>query len=273
MTDESGTVYVYGLKENETADKQTFANLGLKEGDIVTLIGNRAEYSSNAQVGNAYYVSHIASAASPKITVEDNTVSISAASGAKIYYTTDGSEPTVESSVYTGSFKIEKDTVVKAFAVESGKPNSIVVTLTCVYVNPDADEPETVEASLSFANKAQRTTYTTSQQVWEQNGIKLTNDKASSSNNVADYAKPARFYAGSKLTVEAPGSITKILFDCNSSSYATAMKNSIGTVSGATVSISSDKVTVTFSTAVESFVVAKLTAQVRMDALTVTYTD
>ena len=273
LTDESGTVYVYGLKENETADKQTFANLGLKEGDIVTLIGNRAEYSSKAQVGNAYYVSHIASAASPEITVEDNTVSISAASGAKIYYTTDGSEPTVESSVYTGSFKIEKDTVVKAFAVESGKPNSIVVTLTCVYVNPDADEPETVEASLSFANKAQRTTYTTSQQVWEQNGIKLTNDKASSSNNVADYANPARFYAGSKLTVEAPGSITKILFDCNSSSYATAMKNSIGTVSGATVSISSDKVTVTFSTAVESFVVAKLTAQVRMDALTVTYTD
>ena len=49
------------------------------------------------------------------------------------------------------------------------------------------------------------------------------------------------------------------------------MKNSIGTVSGATVAVSSDKVTVTFTSAVESFTVAKLTAQVRLDNLTVEY--
>ena len=64
------------------------------------------------------------------------------------------------------------------------------------------------------------------------------------------------------------GEISKIVFDCNSSSYATALKNSIGTT--AEVSVSSDKVTVTLDGATE-FVVAKLTAQVRMDAVTVTY--
>ena len=132
--------------------------------------------------------------------------------------------------------------------------------------------PVEKSATLSFANKAQRTSFSTSKQVWEQNGITFTNDKSSSTNNVADYANPVRLYANSKVTVEAPGNITKIVFDANSSSYATAMKNSIGTVSGATVSVSSDKVTVTFANATaSSFVVAKLTAQVRMDSITVTY--
>ena len=98
----------------------------------------------------------------------------------------------------------------------------------------------------------------------------VTNDKASSTNNVADYAKPARFYQGSKLTLAVDGEISKIVFDCNSSSYATALKNSIGTT--ATVSVSSDKVTVTLDGDANSFEIAKFTAQVRMDAVTVTYT-
>ena len=130
----------------------------------------------------------------------------------------------------------------------------------------------TEDAKLSFANKAQRTSFSTSKQVWEQNGITFTNNKGSSTSSVADYASPVRLYAKSNIAVEAPGNITKIIFDCNNATYATAMKNSIGTVAGATVAVSSDKVTITFTTAAESFTVASLTAQVRLDSLTVTYT-
>ena len=133
-------------------------------------------------------------------------------------------------------------------------------------------EVEEVELSLSFDTTANRTTFTTSQQVWTQNGVTLTNNKGSSTSNVADYSKPARFYKSSNILVEVEGKqITKIVFDCNSSSYATALKDSIGTVSGATVSVSSDKVTVTFAEAVDSFTIASLTGgQVRMDSITVT---
>lgn len=127
-----------------------------------------------------------------------------------------------------------------------------------------------MEATLSFASTAQRTSFSTSQQVWEQNGIKLINKKSASTTDVGNYSKPARLYAGSSVEIEAPGNITKIVFDCNSTSYATAMKNSIGT--SATVSVSSDKVTVTLGESTNSFTVAKLTAQVRLDSLTVTYT-
>ena len=136
------------------------------------------------------------------------------------------------------------------------------------YMETHVDKQEYV-STLTFDDKAKRTTFTTSQQVWEENGVTLTNDKAASTNPVADYAKPLRCYQGSKVTVKADGGeISKIVFDCNSSSYATDLKNSIGTT--ATVSVSSDKVTVTLDGATE-FVIAKLTKQVRMDAITVTY--
>ena len=126
-----------------------------------------------------------------------------------------------------------------------------------------------VEKTLSFSSKNNRTVFTTSQQVWAQNGVTLTNDKGSSTSNVADYAAPARFYKSSKITIDCAG-MTKIVFDCNSASYATALKSSIGTVSGATITVSSDKVTIEFDTAVDTFVIANLSGgQVRMDSITV----
>lgn len=126
---------------------------------------------------------------------------------------------------------------------------------------------EEITATLTFNSTSKRTEFTTSKQVWEENGITLTNNKASSTNNVADYSNPARFYQNSSIVVSAPGNITKIVFDCNSSSYATVLKNSIGS----TATASSDKVTVSFASVVQNFTVAKLTGQVRMDAVTVTY--
>ena len=123
------------------------------------------------------------------------------------------------------------------------------------------------EVTLSFADKAQRTEFSTSKQVWAQNGITFTNNKSASTTNVADYAKPVRLYQSSEIVVECSlGNITSIVFDCNSSSYATALGNSI---SGSTVN--SDMVTVTLDGSSNSFSVASLSKQVRLDALTVTY--
>ena len=122
--------------------------------------------------------------------------------------------------------------------------------------------------NLSFSAKANRTEFDTSKQVWQQNGVTVTNNKSASTSNVADYAGPARFYASSQLIVEYSG-MTKIIFDCNNKDYATALVGSIGTVSGVTVTQNNDKVTVVFASAVDSFNIAKLNAQVRMDAIDV----
>ena len=60
LVDEAGTsVYVYGLTKAPVAkNDKSFASLGIKEGDKVTLIGKRAEYKGTAQVASAYYISH-----------------------------------------------------------------------------------------------------------------------------------------------------------------------------------------------------------------------
>ena len=60
LVDETGSVYVYGLTTSFVAkNDKSFANLGLKEGDIVTLVGKRDSYNDQDQVGGpAYYISH-----------------------------------------------------------------------------------------------------------------------------------------------------------------------------------------------------------------------
>ena len=125
------------------------------------------------------------------------------------------------------------------------------------------------EATLSFADKANRTAFDTSHQVWEQNGITLTNNKGKSTSNVADYANPARFYKSSELIVETTQGMSKIVFNCNSNDYATALGTSIG--SGATVA--SKDVTVELN-GETSFTIESLTGgQVRMNSLTVTFAE
>ena len=62
LTDATGKVYVYGLTKTKVASNdKSFASIGLKEGDVVTLIGKRSSYNGTPQVGGpAYYVSHVA---------------------------------------------------------------------------------------------------------------------------------------------------------------------------------------------------------------------
>lgn len=146
---------------------------------------------------------------------------------------------------------------------------SILLCLTMLLGVVCAVSAASTSVTITFDDTANRTVFNTEQQVWVQNGITVTNDKADSTSNVADYSKPARFYKSSTLTVAYTG-MNAIEFDCNNSSYATALQNSIGTVSGATVTVESDKVTVSFATAVDTFTISLTGGQVRMDGLTVT---
>lgn len=88
LIDATGTVYVYGLKASEDANKTSFETLGLKAGDIVTLIGNRDNYNGKDEVVNAYYVSHVAA---PTLEVSPANI-------------------TVEADVTTAEFELSCDT-------------------------------------------------------------------------------------------------------------------------------------------------------------------
>ena len=143
-----------------------------------------------------------------------------------------------------------------------------------VYVShvsaPEQEQP-TNEAKLDFSNVANRVSWDSDHQIWSANGITLTNNKGASTSNVADYSAPARFYKASELIVECEKAMTKIVFACNSATYAAALQASMG-ATPATVDGSS--VIVEFDSATTTFTIASLTGgQVRMNSLTVTFAE
>lgn len=77
LTDETGTVYVYGLTATQVeSNDKSFSTLGLRENDVVTLKGTRAVYQGTAQVGGpAYYVSHVAA---PYLEVSKTKINVAA---------------------------------------------------------------------------------------------------------------------------------------------------------------------------------------------------
>ena len=160
---------------------------------------------------------------------------------------------------------------------------TVVATLTCGEVTETkaftiavahkaAGDPVAVEATLSFADKANRTSYSTSQQVWEQNGIKLTNDKGTSTSNVGDYADPARFYKSSTVTIEC-ARMTQIVIDCTTAGDNKYITPFLSDIKGDGVTVTQDgkKIIVTFAQEVDSFSFVCATGQSRASSITVTY--
>ncbi|SDB02801.1 chitobiase/beta-hexosaminidase C-terminal domain-containing protein [Eubacterium oxidoreducens] len=99
-----------------------------------TIIVNRAngEYSFVSQQEGAYEEVVARPTISPESQKFDSTQEVTIETkteGAEIYYTTDGSTPTVDSKKYTGSFTVSDITTVKAIAVV-GEDISFVQTAT-----------------------------------------------------------------------------------------------------------------------------------------------
>lgn len=124
------------------------------------------------------------------------------------------------------------------------------------------------EATITFDDAAKRTTSTTTQQIWEESGIVITYNKGSYTNNLAEYNAPVRFYKGTEVIVTGTSKIAQIVFNCNSSAYATELNNSIS--GNVEVDMNEKVVTVTLDDPSDSFTVT-MGAQVRVDSIKVVY--
>lgn len=72
--DEGTTLYVFRMKAAEGGP--AIENIGLKVGDVLTVIGKRGEFNGSAQMVNGYYVSHEAGSVDPEPEPGDNSYSI-----------------------------------------------------------------------------------------------------------------------------------------------------------------------------------------------------
>ena len=128
-----------------------------------------------------------------------------------------------------------------------------------------AKQPAQTQATITFDDTSKRTEGTTSKQVWVENGITVTNNKANSTSNVnINYYKPVRFYASSEVIIEYSG-MTKIVINCTSSDYAKVWEN----IEGATATVNDKTVTIVFATPQDSFTYASLSAKTFVSSITV----
>lgn len=130
LVDATGEVYVYGCDASATAGDKTFSQTGVKEGDVIVLIGKRASFNGNPQVGDAYHVSHREGFA-----VSPLTLSIPAGGGETTFNITGGVAWTAVSD--NGAFTVETQSgtgaatvTVSASANETGAAISGTITVS-----------------------------------------------------------------------------------------------------------------------------------------------
>lgn len=147
--------------------------------------------SSPVTTFDAQYVSNVAT---PTITCENNTVTITAEGADAIYYTTDGTtDPTTSSTRYTGPFTIDKETIVKAIAVV-GEEVSNIAEEVCTYIDPNATEVSYVYSEHYSANKV-LTDVTT-----ECRPVKVTYGGSGTAIQYYDNGTAVRFYTKNTIT-------------------------------------------------------------------------
>lgn len=109
IADYSGEAYVYGI-----GAKGDFEKLGLKEGDVVTLVGKRGAHNGNAQMSGAQYESHIS--------VTDVTIAefLTKEDNSKVYYRVTGTVDEIANTTYGNLYLKDGDSRVYVYGCYPG---------------------------------------------------------------------------------------------------------------------------------------------------------
>lgn len=283
MENEEGTYSYYGTSENgkdltsdrvstldDTSDKVVLKDVGGMEGYYTTLT-DIIEHSKTAAwtYDNGVYTSE-----------NEQLIKDFLDFTAPCFYNA-FSKDGLENYIKLSSITVQSidDQVVLKLLVEDGDSGKLVgeqnivlsqatISKFNIQRNDNLEKPVTI----TFDDTKKRTEYDTSHQVWEENGIVITNTKGSSStNNVADYAKPVRFYKDSTVSITCnAGKFSTISIESDSSDnkYLTALTSSLNSISDVVVATSGNVVTITFTEPQSTFSFVATGGQVRINSIT-----
>ncbi len=296
IKDETGaSILIYGTYSADGADRYDALETKPVAGDYIVVLGILGQYNGTAQMKNGWIVTHIVPTTVTGAIELGNTFE-------KNNYTEDkhvvtGKITEVQNEKYGnvliadeegnailvyGLYSSNGETRYDAMSVKPVVGDTVTVLgVIGKYNDPqlknawlightaaeggesnEGGEASTADATLSFADKANRTEFSASAQKWVANGITFINEKSASTNDVADYS-PIRCYKGSSIKVEFAGMKTVVLHCVDK---GTAGMEGI-TIEGATITMEGNVITIAFANAVDSFSVEDLKAQIRFSSI------
>ena len=163
-----------------------------------------------------------------------------------------------------------EDSSVDSSVKDSSTDSSIDSSVKDSSTDSSAEDVVGGVYTLSFDNLSYRTQQTDEVQVWDNGKVKLTNNKADSSQPInGQYYDPIRLYAGTNAVIECEG-MRKIEFLCDDfkADYVTELERALNELRGVTVWTKGQVVTVEFNTKQNSITIS-FAKQVRLNSLTV----
>ena len=217
LNDGTTKVLVYGLTATEQqSNDKSFASLGLRDGDELTLIGKRADYNGTPQVGGpAYYVSHVAA---PYLEVSNKTINVAADAtsasfsvDSNLAWTATSEDATVSVSDKTVTVEFlaneaeEKKTYNVTVSADGVDPVTVTVTVTqAAYEDPNAGGGSgTASYTLLFGSNYNSKKISSYIDSWSatNNGFTCTLANWNNNNNGWSYVKAGRKNNASVATI------------------------------------------------------------------------
>ncbi len=138
-------INVDSLAKKEEEESGSTGNGSTNSGNGGSQSGSGNGGSQSGEQGGSQSGEQASTLAAPTISgttpfAETTSVSISGPAGAEIHYTTDGSTPTAESTLYSEAFTLSDTTTVKAIAIKDGESSEVASKLFTKGEGGDGDD-------------------------------------------------------------------------------------------------------------------------------------
>ena len=184
--------------------------------------------------------------------------------GATVYYTTNGDDPTENSTLYKAPFTVNETTTVKAIAVNEAGSSEIAEAIYTKNVTEEPETPENATATFTAADKYTENTVLTDVNIELDNSITATFAKpGGTAPQYYTKGTAVRWYAKNTLTITSTaGNISKIVLTFGSDDGSNTIATNVGTFENNTWSGTAKSIT---------FTVDGTTGHRRISAIEVTY--